>query len=127
MVDHVAVLNRVEPVRVDPDRLAELWDKLGAHEAEDVVCRAMEELAVRLSFTERQFRHGKYAEMRKSARALMAISDRIGMTLLSRVAGDVIACADKDDEIALSAVLARLIRTGERSLTAIWDMQDTLA
>ncbi|MGH1423741.1 MAG: hypothetical protein ACRBBU_03370 [Pseudooceanicola sp.] len=127
MVDHVAVLNRVEPVRVDPDRLAELWDKLGAHEAEDVVCRAMEELAVRLSFTERQFRHGKYAEMRKSARALMAISDRIGMTLLSRVAGDVIACADDDDEIALSAVLARLIRTGERSLTAIWDMQDTLA
>ncbi len=127
MVDHVAVLNRVEPVRVDPDRLAELWDKLGAHEAEDVVCRAMEELAVRLSFTERQFRHGKYAEMRKSARALMVISDRIGMTLLSRVAGDVIACADDDDEIALSAVLARLIRTGERSLTAIWDMQDTLA
>ncbi|MGR3321894.1 MAG: hypothetical protein ACU0DK_08185 [Pseudooceanicola sp.] len=124
MADQVSVLGREELVRVDPDRLKAAFGRMDPDEAEEMVCRAMEELAVRLSFTERQFRQGKLAEMRKSARSLVAIADRTGMSLLARVAGDVIACADRSDDVALSAVLARLIRIGERSLTAMWDMQD---
>ena len=124
MSDHVAVLPREEPVRLDRARLGELCARMGEAEAEELVCRAMEELAVRLSFTERQFRHGKWSEMRQSARALATIADRIGMPALARVAGDVIGCADRRDEIAAAAVVARLVRVGERSLSAIWDMQD---
>lgn len=125
MADQVAVLNREEPVRLDRDRLVELCEQLGEDEAEEVVCRAIEELAVRLSFTERQYRHGKMAEMRQSAQALVAIAERIGMRTLARVAGDVTTCADRGDEVATAAVLARLIRIGERSLSAIWDLEDT--
>ncbi|MGR3455082.1 hypothetical protein [Pseudooceanicola sp.] len=124
MSDQVAVLRRDEPVRLDRDRLVELCDQLGEAEAEDLVCRAMEELAVRLSFTERQHRQGKSAEMRQSARALATIAERIGMRTLARVAGDVIFCVDRGDAVATAAVVARLVRIGERSLTAIWDMQD---
>lgn len=123
-MDQVAVLERQEHVRLDTDRLSQLVGELGPAEAEELVSRSMEELAVRLSFTERQFRQGKRREMRKSARALVGIADRIGMHTLARVAGDVIACTDRADETALAAVLARLIRIGERSLTAIWDLQD---
>lgn len=123
MSDHVAVLPREEAVRVDRARLEELCARIGEAEAEELVCRAMEELAVRLSFTERQFRQGKRAEMRQSARALATIADRLGMPVLARVAGDVIGCADRRDEIATAAVVARLVRVGERSLSAIWDMQ----
>lgn len=124
MTDQVAVLPREEPVRLDRARLEALCDRLGEAEAEELVCRAMEELAVRLSFTERQFRHGKRAEMRQSARALVTIADRIGMQALARVAGDVIGCADRGDDVATAAVVARLVRIGERSLSAIWDFQD---
>jgi len=124
MTDDVAVLTRDEPVRLDRELLAGLCDQLGEAEAEELVCRAMEELAVRLSFTQRQYRQGKFAEMRQSARALATIAERIGMQLLARVAGDVIACADRGDEVATSAVVSRLVRIGEGSLSAIWDMQD---
>ncbi|MDF1856352.1 MAG: hypothetical protein P1U48_13020 [Pseudooceanicola sp.] len=124
MEDRVAILTSDERVRLDRDRLAELTSQLGEQEAENIICRAMEELAVRLSFTERQFRQGKYAEIRKSARALVAIADQIGMYALARVAGDVIACVDRGDEVALTAVLARLMRIGEQSLAAIWDRHD---
>jgi len=124
MADHVAVLTREEPVRLDRDRLLELCDQLGEDEAEELVCRALEELAVRLSFTERQHRQGKATEMRQSARALATIADRIGMRALARVAGDVILCADRGDTVASAAVMARLVRIGERSLSAIWDLQD---
>ncbi|WP_420541514.1 hypothetical protein [Pseudooceanicola atlanticus] len=123
-MEHVRVLSQDEPVRLDPDRLQELYKQLGEAGAEDVVCRAMEELAVRLSHTERLFRQHKLVEMRKAARSLTGIADQIGMNDLSRVAGDVTRCIDARDAVALAATLSRLLRIGERSLTAIWDMQD---
>ena len=46
------------------------------------------------------------------------------MLVLARVAEDVIETIDARDLPAVSATLARLLRIGERSLTAIWDLQD---
>lgn len=122
-VDQVRVLAQNEAVRLDPDRLEALYAQLGEAGAEDVVCRAMEELAVRLSMIERLYRQDRTDEMRKAARSLMGIADQIGMHTLCRVAGDVTGCIDAGDPVALAAVLTRLLRIGERSLTEIWDMQ----
>jgi len=118
------VLTQDEPVRVDPERLRELYMRLGEAGAEDVVCRAMEEIAVRLSHTERLYRQDRLREMRKSARSLVAIADQVGMKNLAAVAEDVTRCIDDCDPVALAATLARLLRVGERSLTAVWDLQD---
>lgn len=122
-MDYVKVLVQDEPVRFDPDCLQALYEELGETGAEDVVCRAMEELAVRLSLVERLFRQGKSGEMRKAARSLMGIADQIGMKTLRRVAGDVMVCIDAGDPVALAATLSRLLRIGERSLSEIWDLQ----
>lgn len=46
------------------------------------------------------------------------------MTALARVAGDVTRAIDANDAVATAATLARLLRVGERSLTAVWDLQD---
>ena len=124
IVAEVTVLAQNEVVGVDAEKLEALYRQLGDVSAEDIVCRAMEELAVRLAQTERLYREGKRAEMGKSARTIAAISEQIGMQMLSRVAGHVKFCIDDGDETALAAVLARLIRTGERSLTEIWELQD---
>ncbi|WP_175581761.1 hypothetical protein [Pseudooceanicola sp. HF7] len=112
-----------EDVRLDPGRLESLFLQMGEAGAEDVLCRAMEEIALRLSHTERLFRQGRMEEMRKSARSLVAIAEQIGMNALARVAGDVTCCIDAADEVALTATLARLLRVGEQSLTAVWDLQ----
>ncbi|WP_010141063.1 hypothetical protein [Oceanicola sp. S124] len=123
-MDQILVLTREEPVRLDADRLRELYTRLGDVGAEDVVCRAMEEIAVRLAHTERLYRQDRMAEMRKSARSLVAIADQVGMRALSVVAEDVTRCIDAGDPVALAATLSRLLRVGERSLIAIWDLQD---
>ncbi|MFX0544875.1 hypothetical protein ACEWPL_004955 [Roseovarius sp. S1116L3] len=118
------MLQQKEVVRLNASRLEELYSQLGEAGAEDVVCRALEELAVRLSHTERCHRDGRLAEMRKSARSLVAIADQIGMQALSRVAADVTRALDSDDLVAVAATLSRLLRIGDSSLTEVWEMQD---
>ena len=123
-MEHVTLLKQRENIQLDANRLEELFVQLGETNAEDVVCRALEELAARLSHTERCYRERRVEDMRKSARSLIAISEQIGMQMLAEVARDVILCVDTDDETALSATLARLLRIGEGSLSEIWDLQD---
>ena len=84
----------------------------------------MEELALRLSHCSRLHTAESFEELRKCARSLIAIADQIGMHVLSRVAADVILSVDMNDRTSIAATLSRLLRIGEQSLTAIWDLQD---
>ncbi|WP_223421082.1 hypothetical protein [Tateyamaria pelophila] len=123
-MNSVTQIRLAEPVSVDHDRLGALYSEMGHAGAEDVVCRAMEELALRMAHCDRLMRSAEYDELRKSARSLIAIAEQIGMDLLARVARDVMDCIDIGDSVALAATLGRLMRAGEGSLTAIWDLQD---
>ena len=113
-----------EQVVLDQDRLSALYAELGPVGAEDVVCRAMEELAQRLGRCDTLYHDSDWTGLRKNTRSLIAIAEQVGMFTLATVAADVTACIDRSDEVALAATLSRLIRTGERSLTAVWDMHD---
>ena len=124
VVTTILTLAQDETVRLDQDRLSGLYHQLGETGAEDVVCRAIEELAVRLAHCERLWRQRDQAGLRKCARSLIAIADQIGMATLARVAGDVTHVIDMGDAPATGATLFRLLRIGERSLTAVWDLQD---
>ncbi|UWR03007.1 hypothetical protein K3740_18535 [Ruegeria conchae] len=124
VVDKIITLEQKESVRLDPDRLNSLYHQLGDSNAMDVLCRTVEELALRLSNCERFWRKRDWTGLRKCAKSLVAISEQIGMTALARVAGDVVHSVDAGDAVATGATLCRLIRVGERSLTAIWDQQD---
>ncbi|WP_198014606.1 hypothetical protein [Salipiger mucosus] len=123
-MDQVAVLLPDESAGLEPERLEALYARLGPKEGEDVVCRAMEELAFRLGQAQRFHDAGDDDGLIGCIRALGAIADQIGMCALRRVAEDVVQCARDGDPVALAATLARLARLGERSLYAIWDLQD---
>ena len=110
-----------EKVSVDQERLGTLYAQLGEAGAEDVVCRALEELALRMTHCDRLYREEAWRDLRKNTRSLIAIADQIGMEKLSKVANDVTSCIDQEDQVAMAATLSRLLRIGERSLTAIWD------
>lgn len=124
VVKKIVTLEQKESVRLDPDRLNGLYRQLGDTNAVDVLCRTVEELAVRLSNCERLWRKRDWVGLRKCARSLVAIAEQVGMTALARVAGDVALTVDTGDAVATGATLSRLIRVGERSLTAVWDQQD---
>ena len=111
-------------VQVDRERLDHLYAQLGASNAEQIVSRAMEELAARLDKVEGSYKKGQFDEMQKAARSMIAISEQIGMETFARVASDVNMLATQDDGAALAATVARLKRIGERSLLAVWDLQD---
>ncbi len=113
-----------ETACLDHDQLGSLYAQLGAVGAEDVVRRTMEELALRLTHAERQYRSCEFDALRKSAASLIAIAEQIGMQKVSMVAEDVAISVDQGDEVALAATLSRLLRVGEGSLTAMWDLQD---
>jgi hypothetical protein len=115
-----------EPVRLERARLAALYTSVGETQAEEIICRAMEELAMRLALMERAYAAGEFAALAKGARGLVAIADQVGMTGLGRVAGDAALCGERGDGTALSATLARLMRISDRSLTAVWDSADLL-
>tara|TARA_R110002072_G_scaffold68881_5_gene167292 strand:- start:5001 stop:5378 length:378 start_codon:yes stop_codon:yes gene_type:complete len=120
----VLQIRLLEQVCVDQERLGALYSQLGEAGAEDIVCRALEELALRMSHCDRLYREQNWPDLRKNTRSLIAIADQIGMQKLSQVAGDVTQCIDAGDANSLAATLSRLLRIGERSLTAVWDMQD---
>lgn len=124
VVEQVAVLSPCEKAGLDPERLEQLFARLGPQEGENVVCRAMEELACRLGHADRLFTQGDWPEMRKCTRSLGRIAEQIGMCGLSRISHDVVQCIDDGDGVALSATLARMVRMGESSLYALWDLQD---
>jgi len=123
-MQQIAMLVFEEKVRLESDRLAELYAQLGETGAQDVVCRAMEELAVRLARIDEAFRSCKLTALRKGAKGLIGIAEQVGMQRLADVARDVCACAEGPDPVALGATMARLQRVGDRSLTAVWDLQD---
>ncbi|MGO4917275.1 hypothetical protein [Pseudogemmobacter sp. W21_MBD1_M6] len=123
-MDNITVLRPSESVRLDADRLSELYRQLGEAGAADVVCRAMEELATRMSAISLAFQRGEIDVVHRGARGLIAIADQVGMTSLAQVSADVRDCAAAPEATALAATLSRLERIGARSLTAIWDIQD---
>jgi hypothetical protein len=115
-----------EPVRLERGRLAALYASVGETQAEEIICKAMEELAVRLALIERAYSARELAALSKGARGLVAIAEQVGMTTLARVAGDVAACAEEVNVAALAATLSRLVRISDRSLTEVWDSADLL-
>jgi len=123
-VVEITKLSFEEQVGLRPDRLAELYLQLGKANAEDVVCRAIEELAVRLKNIEGMDRTSELAKVRKKAKGLIGIAEQIGMQRLADVAHDLQYCAGENDPVAFAAVMARLLRVGDYSLIAVWDLQD---
>lgn len=124
IVENVSVLMHDEIVDLDMDQLGVLYAELGESNADAVVCRALEELANRLSLIERSYYQSDLQALAKAARGLVGIADQIGMKKLSGIARTVSDLSKVGDVPALAATLARLVRMGDRSLAAIWEVQD---
>lgn len=110
-----------EPVRVDARRVSDIVRELGESAAQNVIGLALEQLAGALTATDAALEAGDLAEAVAHADRLSRLAWQIGLLSLAGVAMDLGSCADRRDAGALAAVRARLMRVGNRSLTAIWD------
>lgn len=112
-----------EPVRLDRSQLEVLYHSLGPVGADKVVAQALEDLTMELARIGEHYRRGDIATLRSSVKAVIALSQQIGMTLLARVGRDVLTLSHSYDAAAFGATVARLERIGEGSLIAVWDLQ----
>lgn len=117
MVENVSVLHPHDTAYFDEDTLNALSRDLGPSVAENIFCRALEDLAVRFSHIREEYGAGDECAMRKSVRSLIPIADQIGLPGISSVAQDVLICVDRGEGVALAATLCRLLRNGERAIS----------
>lgn len=115
----IAHLTPREVMRIDPEPLARLHAALGPQGAEDVVCRALEDISHRLRRLSEDHGSGDMDRIARGARSIAAVSAQIGLRDLALVAGHVLDCAGRDEAGALAATLARLFRVGKRAVNEI--------
>lgn len=113
-----------EPARFNPGQLEKLCDRLGELRAEAEVACALDRLSTLMDEVTRIGRHGDHDELEEVLAALVRDAGLIGMATLSRVGRNVLDCLDTGDPTALAATLARLERVGDRSIHAVWDLED---
>ena len=110
-----------EPVRVDARRVGDIVTELGETAAQNVIGLALEQLAGTLTAADRAVSAEDLPEIARQSDLLARLAWQIGLLSLAGVAMDLGGCAERRDPNALPAVHARLMRVGNRSLTAIWD------
>ena len=110
-----------EVVCLATDQIVQLADQIGVDGANHAASASVEEIVERLCSAEAAWQTGEFARLAEASRALVGIASDVGMETLSKVARDVATIADRDDQVALAALVARQSRVGEASLAAIWN------
>lgn len=115
---NVVPLRPKDRVTQDAEPIATIYRNLGAASAEQVVTRALTELAVTMAGLASLIREHQLADVDRQLRRLQRMGENLGMTSLAGVAGDVRVCLGRGDVTGFSAVWARLLRVAERSMVA---------
>lgn len=117
-MDNVTVLRPRERVRQDGEAIAVIYRNLGTTTAEQMVSRALGELALAMSNMAAQVRLRDLGDLARQLKKLQRMADGLGMISLSAVAEDARQCLDRSDSTGFAAVWARLLRVAERSLSS---------
>ncbi|WP_411838091.1 hypothetical protein [Paracoccus sp. ME4] len=106
---------------MDSRRVAEIVAELGETAAQHVIGLALEQLATALAAVDQALDRADRAQAVAHAERISRLAWQIGLLSLAGVAMDLGSAAERGDMPALAAIRARLMRVGNRSLTAIWD------
>ncbi len=118
VMKNVVALQPKERVRQDAEPIATIYRNLGTAGAEQVVARALGELALTMAGLASQVRAHEMGDLIRQLRRLQRMAENLGMVSLGVVAGDLRACLERADTTAFAAVWARLLRIAERSLAS---------
>lgn len=114
----VVELRPRERVCQDAEPIATIYRNLGTTSAEQVVTRALTELAIAMAGLAEQIRAHDLHDLARRLRSLQTMAQSLGMVSLVHVTVDLGVCIDGKDTTAFAAVWARLLRIAEKSLTA---------
>ena len=116
MMGEIATLRPREVVRQDVEAIAVIYRNLGAPVAEQMVTRALGELALTMAGIAEKVRAQELRDLSRQLGRLGRLAADLGLLTLAMVAGDAKTCLERAESTAFSAVWARLLRVAERSL-----------
>ncbi len=120
---NISELRLEEPARFNPERLEELCRRIGEVRAEAEVAHALQRISDVLP-TLPIVLYEQPGAFAVTVDQVAGDAELIGMATLARVARDVLDSFTTNNDVALAATLARLERVGERSILAVWDLED---
>lgn len=118
----VTMMERKESVEIDQAQFLEQFNLQADRDRHDLIFEVVEDIARILGRAEAQYMKSNYDELRDSLNKITNLGRQFGFGNLSRVAQDVMICVDANDFVSVSSTFQRLLRVGEQSLFAIWDM-----
>jgi hypothetical protein len=118
MMGEIATLRPRETVRQDVEAIAVIYRNLGAPVAEQMVTRALGELALTMAGIAEKVQAQELRDLARQLGRLGRLAADLGLLSLATVSGDAKTCLERADSTAFSAVWARLLRVAERSLSA---------
>ncbi len=124
MMEMVRRLTPREEVRQDVEAIAGIYRNLGASVAEQLVTRALGELALSMAGIAELVNRQELGDLARQLARLGRLAEDIGLISLASVAGDAGQCLKRGDGTAFSAVWARLVRVAERSLSSDLGISD---
>lgn len=117
--DNVVALCPREVVSLEPLlQKAESQDQVGLAFAED----AIEEMVVCLATIEAAWSAGEFSRLDAALISAKDLADRTGLVDVAHVAEEAAGLIGGYDEVALAAVVARLVRVGETSLATLLEI-----
>jgi hypothetical protein len=112
----VLALQPVESVRHDSAPIALIYRNMGTSAAEEVVCRALAELALMLAALGGPLPSADPRDPARGLRRIRRMAGQLGLVSLAQVAEDMATAFEQADAVAVAAVWARLMRVAEISL-----------
>ena len=120
----IAVLRCKHEGHIDPSPVQQLFAQKGDAEAEEIICRVLEDIAYRLDLLQMSMGEHHLTIIAKPARRIQQIALGLGLSDVQSASHHVAVAADQMDGVALSATVARLERAFDLAVTGIWELRD---
>ena len=95
---NVVALRPKDRVKQDVEPIATIYRSLGAASAEQVVSRALTELAMTMAGLAHQVKSHDLGDMERQLRRLQRMSENLGMVSLGLIAGEIVAVERRCEE-----------------------------
>lgn len=116
----VTVLRCRDLIAIDPAPITAFAETHSSHDVENMICRALEDIAIRLDRLQAARLAGVYDQFESPARRIAVIAGGLGLTDVALAATHVGAAAQSRSTVAVAATLARLERSFDAGISAIW-------
>lgn len=114
---NVVPLRVIELPRQDSEQIAMIYRSLGSAGADQVIARALGELAFAMSALADRIKAHELGDLLRRLKRLQQMAENLGLLTLAQVAMDLGHCLNHKDSTAFAAVWSRLLRIAEHTLS----------